>query len=96
MKHFKEKVEELRLIPDQIYNADGSGVFWKMLPNKIFLSSKEASTSVRIVSEDRINFMSFSNANGMHKLDLWEIGKAKNSRAFTNICRTVCYRNQEK
>ncbi|XP_015187494.1 PREDICTED: jerky protein homolog-like [Polistes dominula] len=94
IQHFKDKVEELGLLPDQIYNADESGLFWRLLPNKTFVFSKEASTPGRKVIKDRITFMPCSNATGTHKLDLLVIGKVKNPRAFKNICLPVCYKNQ--
>ncbi|CAG5048130.1 unnamed protein product [Parnassius apollo] len=96
IQHFKNKVEELGLLPDQIYNADESGLFWRLLPNKTFVSSTEASAPGRKVSKDRITFMPCSNATGTHKLDLLVIGKAKNPRAFKNICLPVCYKNQSR
>ncbi|CAG4987678.1 unnamed protein product [Parnassius apollo] len=96
IQHFKNKVEELGLLPDQIYNADESGLFWRLLPNKTFVSSIEASAPGRKVSKDRITFMPCSNATGTHKLDLLVIGKAKNPRAFKNICLPVCYKNQSR
>lgn len=96
IEHFKNKVEELGLLPDQIYNADESGLFWRLLPNKTFVSAEEASAPGRKVSKDRITFMPCSNATGTHKLDLLVIGKAKNPRAFKNICLPVCYKNQIK
>ncbi|XP_013167850.1 PREDICTED: jerky protein homolog-like [Papilio xuthus] len=88
IQHFKNKVEELGLLPDQIYNADESGLFWRLLPNK----AKEASADQ--VSKDRITFMPCSNATGTHKLDLLVIGEEKTPRAFKNICLPVCYKNQ--
>uniref|UniRef100_A0A2A4K1H2 HTH CENPB-type domain-containing protein n=1 Tax=Heliothis virescens TaxID=7102 RepID=A0A2A4K1H2_HELVI len=94
IQHFKNKVEELGLLPDQIYNADESGLFWRLLPNKI--SSKEASAPGCKVGKDRITFMPCSNATGTHKLELLVIGKAKNPRAFRNICLPVCFKNQDK
>lgn len=96
IQHFKDKVEELGLLPDQIYNADESSLFWRLLPNKTFVSSKELSAPGRKVSKDRITFMPCSNTTGTHKLDLLVIGKAKNPRAFKNICLPVCYKNQFK
>lgn len=93
---FEDKVKELGLLCDQIYSADESCLFWRMLPNKIFISSKEASAPDRKESKDRITFMPCSNATGTHKLDLLLIGKTKSPRAFKNICLPVWYKNHFK
>ncbi|XP_044733536.1 jerky protein homolog-like [Chrysoperla carnea] len=50
-----KEVNELSLLPDQIYNADDSEVFLRLLPNKKFLSSKEASseeTQQMVIAEE--------------------------------------------
>lgn len=35
----KQKIEEMGLCHDQLYNADESGLFWKILPEKSYVSS---------------------------------------------------------
>ncbi|XP_045499486.1 jerky protein homolog-like [Colias croceus] len=91
-----EKIEDLGLVPDQIYTASGSDLFWKLLPNKIFVSSKERGRPALKESKDIIKFMPCSNASGTHKLDLLVIGKDKNPSTFKNICMPVCYKKQFK
>lgn len=70
IQHFKDKVEELVFLPESIYNADVTGIFWGLLPNKTFVSCKEAIAAGCKVSKDRITLMPCSNATGRYKLDL--------------------------
>lgn len=42
MKRFQEHVDELGLTGDQVYNADGNGLFWKLLPWKSYVHQNEA------------------------------------------------------
>lgn len=94
---FKKTLEELNLCPDQIYNADESGLFWRVLPNKTFVHKAEASAPGRKMSKDRLTFMPCSNASGTHKLELLVIGKSKNPRAFKNVKHLpVKYKHQNK
>ncbi|XP_039968733.1 jerky protein homolog-like [Bactrocera tryoni] len=81
----KAKMAELELCNDQLYNADESGLFWKLLPEKTYVSSMEKRASGVKSEKQRITFLCCSNATGSHKLKLLVIGKAKNSRCFKNF-----------
>jgi hypothetical protein len=39
---FAETIEALDLVPEQIYNADESGLFWRLLPDKTLVHKNEA------------------------------------------------------
>lgn len=96
-KKFELKVQELGLLPEQVYNADESGLFWRMLPHKTFVHCTEETAPGRKMSKDRLTFMPCSNSSGTHKLPLLVVGKAKNPRAFKNVSHLpVIYKNQAK
>ncbi|CAH1989703.1 unnamed protein product [Acanthoscelides obtectus] len=69
---FKEKlmktITELDLRMEQIYNADVSGLYWKMLPEKTYTASFEKSAPGRKPENQRITFLACTNANGSHKI----------------------------
>lgn len=96
VQKFKTIVEEMALGPDQIYNADESGLFWRLLPKKSFVHREEVSAPGRKLAKDRITFMPCANASGTHKLQLLVIGKSKQPRAFKNVNLPVLYKNQTK
>lgn len=86
---FKEKLKaimtEMELSNDQLYNADESGLFWKLLPEKTYVSSLEKRAPGVKTEKQRVTFLCGSNATGSHKLKLLVIGKAKNPRSFKNF-----------
>lgn len=91
----KQKIEQLGLSLEQIYNADESGLYWRCLPEKTLVHADEKGAPGRKISKDRITFMPCANASGRHKLRLLVIGKSKNPRPFKNIQLPVYYRNQK-
>ncbi|XP_054277972.1 jerky protein homolog-like [Macrosteles quadrilineatus] len=54
IEKFKEIVDEMDLGPDQIYNADESGLFWRLLPKQTFVHREEASAPGRKLAKDRL------------------------------------------
>lgn len=97
---FKEKlhskIREMGLQHDQIYNADESGLFWRVLPNKTLAHSNEKSAPGRKISKERITFMPCANASGSHKLRLLVVGKSAKPRAFGSSFIPVSYKGQKK
>lgn len=98
-ENFNSLVEKCNLTTDQIYNADESGLFWKMLPSKTLAAQSEKSAPGHKSSKERLTIMTCSNASGSHKLNLVVIGKAKKPRSFkgTEIrCLPCDYYNHPK
>ncbi|XP_065368850.1 tigger transposable element-derived protein 6-like [Calliphora vicina] len=81
-KKFADIVAEMDLSKEQVYNADESAAFWRVLPGNTWVHTKEKSAPGRKISKDRVTFMPCSNAAGTHKLPLLVIGKSANPRAF--------------
>lgn len=75
-------IETENLIDDQIYNADESGLFWKMFPDKTLVHCKEKSAPGTKMSKERITFLCCANKSGTHKLNIAVVGKSKNPRSF--------------
>uniref|UniRef100_A0A1B6HFM7 HTH CENPB-type domain-containing protein n=1 Tax=Homalodisca liturata TaxID=320908 RepID=A0A1B6HFM7_9HEMI len=82
---FLDFVKEENLTADQIYNADETGLFYRMLQNKTLASKTEKYAKGYKKSKDRLTIMACSNASGKHKFPLLLIGKAKNPRALKNV-----------
>lgn len=96
VEKFKKTIEELGLTRNQIYNADESGLFFRLLPDKTLVSAKEASAPGRKTSKERVTFLPCTNATGLHKLKLMVIGKSANPRAFKNFCNNpVLYKSSK-
>lgn len=92
---FRSKISELSLTRQQIYNADESGLFYKMLPNKTFVAAHEKTAPGRKVSKERVTFLLCANATGEHKITPLLIGKSKNPRAFRGFENPLEYKNSK-
>ncbi|XP_069134649.1 tigger transposable element-derived protein 6-like [Argopecten irradians] len=69
---------------DSIYNADETGIFYRLLPDKT-LEYKSVSCHGGKQSKERLTAMVCSNMSGSDKLPLLVIGKSQNPRCFKNI-----------
>lgn len=96
IEQLDQTIKDLALQPSQIYNADESGLFWKMLPDKTLVTSKEKTAPGRKTSKERLTFLTCCNSDGSHRLRLLVIGKAKNPRAFKNAVLPVDYKATAK
>jgi hypothetical protein len=70
--------------PNDIFNADETGFFFKCLPNKT-LTFKGQNCYGGKNSKERITVMVGGNMSGTEKLQLLVIGKSKNPRCFKGI-----------
>lgn len=82
---FQKKIADLGLTLDQIYNADESGLYFRLLPDHTFVSAVEKSAPGRKLCKERVTFLPCTNASGAHKLKLLVIGKSMHPRAFNNF-----------
>ncbi|XP_036598361.1 jerky protein homolog-like [Trichosurus vulpecula] len=80
--NFREFVQRENLQPEQIYNADETGLFWKCLPTRTSAVKGKFTASGRKLIEERVTVMCCANATGLHKLKLCVVGKAKKPRSF--------------
>lgn len=85
--------------PQQIYNADETGLNFKALPSKSLAAKEEKNAPGFKISKERLTVLACSNAAGNHKLPLMVIGKSAKPRAFKNLnvnSLPVSYRNSKK
>ncbi|XP_043469542.1 tigger transposable element-derived protein 4-like [Leptopilina heterotoma] len=70
--------------PEDIYNADETGLFFKCLPNKTFAFQGEKCHGGK-QSKERITILQCANMTGTNKLPLLVIGKSKRPRCFKGV-----------
>lgn len=87
----KEKIAEKDLKLFQIYNADETGLYWKLLPRKTYVSSDVKKAHGDKVCKDRITALLCTNADGSHKITPLTIDKSKNPRPFKNFILPLNY-----
>ncbi|KAI4456038.1 hypothetical protein MML48_8g00002744 [Holotrichia oblita] len=82
LKKLNDKINELRLVPDQIYNVEISQLFWKSLPTKLCKGNP---------SKDYISIMPCCNASGAHKLNILVVANKKEPRIIRNLNLPINY-----
>ncbi|EFN66481.1 Jerky protein-like protein-like [Camponotus floridanus] len=94
-QEFVKYITDNKIPLDNIYNADETGLNWKMLPNNYIFNS-EYHLSETKSSESRVTLMVCTNATGSHKLPVFIIGKANNPHCLKNIkSLSVVYMKQK-
>lgn len=89
-------IERLNLTNEQLYNADETGLFWRLLPEKTLVKGDEKTAPGRKAEKARLTFLACTNATGEHKIRPLVIGKAKNPRCFKNFTLPVDYDYSKK
>ncbi|XP_071497446.1 tigger transposable element-derived protein 4-like [Diadema antillarum] len=85
-----------RYDPKDIYNADETGLFWQMLPEKS-LGFQGTTYHGGKQQKTRVTVLVCANMDGSDKLPLFVIGKSKRPRAFKNVKKLpVAYESNKK
>ena len=69
---------------ENVFNADETGLFFKLLPDRTLSFEGEVCHGGKL-SKERIRVLVGGNANGSEKLPLLVIGKSKNPRCFKSV-----------
>nr|XP_029723027.1 jerky protein homolog-like [Aedes albopictus] len=99
---FKENLMQIILTngyeKHEIYNADESGLFFKMLPSRTLTLHDEDIAEGRKVIKSRVTFMPCCNVDGTNKLPLMLLGTAENPRSLPKdkSLLPVYYRSSKK
>ncbi|XP_060860796.1 tigger transposable element-derived protein 4-like [Metopolophium dirhodum] len=75
--------------PDDVYNADEFGLFFKLMPDKSFVFKNETCHGGKL-SKERLTVLVCTNSTGTHKLKLVVIGKSRSPRCFKNVRTFPC------
>ena len=73
---FAEIIAGKSYSPDQVFNADESGLFWKKMPERTFLAKHNKSASGHKAAKDRITILFCINASGDHIMKPLVISKS--------------------
>ncbi|GBN23575.1 hypothetical protein AVEN_273912-1 [Araneus ventricosus] len=79
VNEFVSLIETEKLSPEQIYNADETGLFWW------YVSGTTLATVGEKDSKERITILECGNAAGNHITKLFFIGKSAKPRVFKNV-----------
>ncbi|XP_070593160.1 tigger transposable element-derived protein 1-like [Erythrolamprus reginae] len=80
---FKDLIAEGGYLPEQVFNMDETGLFWKRMPSRTFLMQDEAKAPGFKAMKDRVTLIMCGNAAGF-LMKPWLIYKSRNPRALKN------------
>lgn len=66
----------------QLYCADESGLFYRLLPDRTFVAANEKNAPGRKEAKERVTFLLCTNADGTYKIKSMVIGKFAKPRCF--------------
>lgn len=81
---FSKLIKEKGYLPEQVFNADETGLFWKKMPNRTFLSKEEKTAPGYKAAKDRLTLLLCSNASGDCCIKPLLVYKSLNPRALKN------------
>lgn len=88
-KEYPQKLDKIikdnDYLPDQVFNADETGLFWKRMPKRTYLSKSEKSASGFKAAKDRVTLLFCSNSSGDFMLKPLFINRAQRPRAMKGI-----------
>lgn len=82
---FHELVKKYNLTPDQIYNADETGLYWRSLPTRTLAGSGEKQANGFKMNKQRVTLLLCANASGRHRMKMFVVGKYKKPRALKGV-----------
>jgi len=83
-EELKKVMESEGLSPQQVYNADETGLWWRLTPSKSLNSAGKQTANFKKAKE-RVTILGCSNASGTHRLPLMFINKSKKPRCFKHM-----------
>ena len=78
-------IKEKGLTLNQVFNCDETGLYWKLMPNKTLVSSREKEAKGFKKPKDHITLMACANASESIKLPLLFVHKSLNPYCFKNL-----------
>lgn len=76
VNQIRAKIDEMKLTNEQMYNADESALFYKLLPEKTYVAACEKTAPGSKIQKERLTFLLCANAEGTNKIKPLIIGKA--------------------
>ena len=66
-KEFYNIISDNQYSPELVYNADESGLFWKYIARKTYVTAEESAPSDIKDCKERLTVLACSNATGTHR-----------------------------
>ncbi|XP_057575413.1 tigger transposable element-derived protein 1-like isoform X2 [Hippopotamus amphibius kiboko] len=83
----REIIDEGAYLPEQVFNVDETGLYWKRMPDRSYISKEEKLTPGYKAAKDRLTLLFGGNASGDMKLKPLLVYHSENPRALKNIAK---------
>ncbi|KAK4318139.1 hypothetical protein Pmani_010830 [Petrolisthes manimaculis] len=81
----KEMVEEMNYSPQQVWNCDETGLYWKRMPKRTYIMKNEEKAPGLKVGKQRLTVLLMTNAAGIERLKPLLIHHSARPPAFKNV-----------
>jgi hypothetical protein len=90
VKKFKGFVDGEGFIPEQLFNCDETGLFWKKIPKRTYITREEKALPGHKPMKDRLTLHLCGNASGDFKVKPLLVYHSENPRVFrkSNVQKT--------
>ncbi|XP_053989837.1 jerky protein homolog-like, partial [Hylaeus volcanicus] len=95
LNRLNAKIDEMQLTKEQVYNADETGLYYRLLPEYTYVSEDEKVAAGHKKAKERVSILLCSNATGTHKVKPLVIGKARKPRCFKGFKNPLDYDNSK-
>jgi hypothetical protein len=85
----KEIINEGGYTAQQVFNVDETGLFWKKMPERTYISKEEKTMPRFTAAKDRLTLLLGSNASGDYRLNPLLVYHFENPRAFKVISKAT-------
>lgn len=82
VKKFEELINQEGYIPQQVFNCDETGLFWKKMPRRTYITAEEIKMPGHKPMKDRLTLALCANASGDCKVKPLLVYHSENPRAF--------------
>ena len=82
IKDFEKLIGEEGYLPEQIFNCDETGLYWKKMPRRTFITSEFKTLPGHKCTKDRLTLAFCANASGDFKLKPLLVYHSESPRAF--------------
>ena len=82
VKKFEELINQEGYIPQQVFNCDETGLFWKKMPRRTYITAEEKKMPGHKPMKDRLTLALCANASGECKVKPLLVYHSENLRAF--------------
>lgn len=87
IENFRAIVEEGGYLPQQIFNVDETGLFWKRMPTRTYISMEEKSIPGFKMAKDRMTLLLGGNSSGDFKVKPMLVYHSENPRALKGLSK---------